>query len=131
MVLYPVVGGISAREQEKTMKSPYRKKLPNKPWDIKYPSKRRCPHPDCPIPFEDPWPKQECTLHKPIWISIPPGEHIHLDCPVHPEGHIIYGPRVYWMNDPIRPQFDFRDDDDWRDPYPQPNLPKWKITCQA
>ena len=58
---------------------------------------RKCPHPNCPVPEQpDPWELRQCTLNKPIWISIPAGGHIHLTCPVHPEGHIIYGPNITW-----------------------------------
>ena len=58
---------------------------------------KRCPHPNCPVPERpDPRELSQCTLNKPIWIVIPPGGHIHLDCPVHPEGHIVYGPDITW-----------------------------------
>ena len=57
----------------------------------KFPRKR-CPHPNCPEndrPY--PYPHERCVLNDPIWISIPAGEHIHLTCPVHPQGHILRG----------------------------------------
>jgi hypothetical protein len=66
---------------------------------------KRCPHPNCPHnkrPYEDeidPWKEAQCTLRKPLWMVIPP-EGVHLDCPVHPEGHHVYGPRVIWMESP-------------------------------
>jgi hypothetical protein len=61
----------------------------------------RCPYPNCPAneePYIDPWEAAQCTLNKPLWIVIPP-EGIHLSCPVHPEGHHIYGHGITWMND--------------------------------
>ena len=69
--------------------------------------KRKCPHPNCPVPERPgPWEFSQCTLNKPIWIVIPPGGHIHLDCPVHPEGHIIYGPDIRWCDRFPRPRWD-------------------------
>jgi hypothetical protein len=67
----------------------------------KYPGRRtpRCPHPNCPSnqePWTDPWEAAQCTLNKPIWMVIPP-EGVHISCPVHPEGHHIYGsPITSW-----------------------------------
>jgi hypothetical protein len=56
----------------------------------------RCPFPGCPAndePYEDPRDTRECTLNKPLWMVIP-AEGIHLSCPVHPEGHHIYGNQI-------------------------------------
>ena len=64
----------------------------------KGPRKPRCPHPNCPSnkePWIDPWEGSQCTLNKPIWMVIPP-EGVHISCPVHPEGHHIYGSPVTW-----------------------------------
>ena len=58
----------------------------------KFPRKR-CPHPNCPE-NDKPYSFERCVLNDPIWISIPAGEHIHLTCPVHPQGHILYGPNI-------------------------------------
>jgi hypothetical protein len=58
----------------------------------------RCPHPGCPSnqePYTDPWDGRECTLYKPLWMVIPP-EGVHISCPVHPEGHHIYGSGITW-----------------------------------
>ena len=54
------------------------------------------PCPWCP-PKRRPWPDDyaECTLGKPLWMVIPP-EGAHISCPVHPEGHHIFGPNVRW-----------------------------------
>ena len=53
--------------------------------------KPRCPFPGCPENDRpDPQDTRDCTLNKPLWLVIPP-EGIHLSCPVHPEGHHIYG----------------------------------------
>jgi hypothetical protein len=35
-------------------------------------------------------------------MVIPP-EGIHLSCPVHPEGHHIYGSTAMWMDNPMQP----------------------------
>ena len=59
----------------------------------------RCPHPGCPSneePWVDPWEASQCTLVKPLWMVIPP-EGTHISCPVHPEGHHIYGSGITWM----------------------------------
>lgn len=49
---------------------------------------------------DDPRPKPKrpdprCMCGKPLWIVIPPGEHIH-PCPVHPSYAVYGGPEVYW-----------------------------------
>jgi len=64
----------------------------------------RCPHPNCPAndePWIDPWEASQCTLNKPLFMVIPPGG-VHLSCPVHPEGHHIYGPDITWEETPMR-----------------------------
>jgi hypothetical protein len=43
----------------------------------------------------DPWRDAQCTLNKPLWMVIPP-EGVHLSCPVHPEGHHVFGSSVTW-----------------------------------
>src|ERR1700675_1387454 len=55
--------------------------------------RQRCPY--CPPtePEIDPYDGRECTLNKPLWMVIP-AEGIHLHCPVHPEGHHIYGNQI-------------------------------------
>jgi hypothetical protein len=55
----------------------------------------RKPCPDCqrPKPRRHPDYSPECTLNKPLWMVIPP-EGAHLSCPIHPNGHHIYGPSV-------------------------------------
>jgi hypothetical protein len=88
------------------MKLPRNKPLKPAPWKDshdyeKYPGRRPCPHPDCPIPFRDPWRESQCVLNKPIGIYIPPGEHIHLECPVHPGGHVMYGSPITFMEVPM------------------------------
>jgi hypothetical protein len=57
----------------------------------------------------DPWRESQCTLNKPLWMVIPPGG-VHLSCPVHPEGHHVFGPQVTWMGP--------------ADKFPGPNLPE-------
>jgi hypothetical protein len=54
---------------------------------------RRCPY--CPPtePEIDPYDNRECVLNKPLWMVIP-AEGVHLHCPVHPEGHHIYGNQI-------------------------------------
>lgn len=69
------------------------------PWEprFKEPSllARTCPVPNCPVhPHQRPEPiNPNCICNKPLWIAIPPGEHIH--CPVHPNV-IIHGPNITW-----------------------------------
>jgi hypothetical protein len=55
--------------------------------------RNRCPY--CPPtePEIDPFDGRECVLNKPLWMVIP-AEGIHLHCPVHPEGHHIYGNQI-------------------------------------
>ncbi len=51
---------------------------------------------DCPFckPCpQSPWAQSQCVLNKPLWMVIPPGG-IHLDCPVHPDGHHVFGPEI-------------------------------------
>lgn len=48
-----------------------------------------CPHCERP-PMPSP---VGCVLGKPLMIAIPP-QGVHLSCPVHPEGHHIFGPQV-------------------------------------
>jgi len=52
---------------------------------------KNCPDCDPKKPRNDPWKNAQCTAHKPLLMVIPPGG-THLSCPVHPEGHHIYGP---------------------------------------
>lgn len=60
---------------------------------------KKCPHPGCPVPdMPDPWEMSQCTANKPMLLYIPPGQHVHIMCPVHPEGHIFYGSGVTWCS---------------------------------
>jgi hypothetical protein len=52
-----------------------------------------------------PWRESQCILNKPLMMVIPPGG-VHLDCPVHPEGHHIFGPPSPWMETPTWADFD-------------------------
>jgi hypothetical protein len=62
----------------------------------------RCPFPGCPENDRpEPLDTRECTLNKPLWMVIP-AEGIHLACPVHPEGHHIYGTQITCAT-PINP----------------------------
>lgn len=45
----------------------------------------------CPKPYREPY--ESCILNKPMCMVIPP-EGIHLDCPIHPGGHHLYGSSV-------------------------------------
>jgi hypothetical protein len=59
---------------------------------------QRCPY--CPADSGeafDPFKLAHCVLNKPLFMVIPP-EGVHLNCPVHPEGHHVHGPRVTWMS---------------------------------
>ena len=55
-----------------------------------------CPHPGCPIKDYDLWKESQCTANKPMLLYVPAGQHVHIYCPVHPEGHVIYGSSVTW-----------------------------------
>ncbi len=55
----------------------------------------------------DPWVEAQCVLNKPLMIVIPP-EGMHLSCPVHPEGHHVFGTGVVWCEQqPTRPIVDY------------------------
>lgn len=60
----------------------------------------------------DPYRESQCTLNKPLWMVIPPGG-VHLECPVHPEGHHVFGSPTVWMGDRTP-----------ADKYQRPNLPE-------
>ena len=83
----------------------------------KYFPRKRCPHPNCPENDRPEFPFEKCTLHEPIWISIPAGEHIHISCPVHPEGHILRGSPISW-----KPRVTWSEEDFWK--LNEPNLPE-------
>lgn len=53
-------------------------------------TKKPCPH--CEHPPE-PMPQGMCVLNRNLMMVIGP-QGVHLDCPVHPEGHHIFGPQV-------------------------------------
>jgi hypothetical protein len=72
-------------------------------------SGRKCPFCDPNFKPRDPWRESQCVLNKPLWMVIPP-EGVHLECPVHPEGHHVFGspatfmhskPRVREIPDPV------------------------------
>ena len=84
----------------------------------KYFPRKRCPHPNCPENDRPEFPFEKCTLHEPIWISIPAGEHIHISCPVHPEGHILRGSPISWK----QPRVTWSEEDFWK--LNEPNLPE-------
>ena len=60
--------------------------------------KKECPFckPDR-KPF-DPFRESQCVLNKPLFMVIPPGG-VHLECPIHPEGHHVFGPQVTFMRE--------------------------------
>ena len=90
--------------------------------DKYFPSRKRCPHPNCPENDRPEFPFEKCTLHEPIWISIPAGEHIHISCPVHPNGHILRGPDIHFG----KPKVTWGPDDFYklRERFERPNLPE-------
>ena len=63
-----------------------------------------CPFCDPARPKRDPWKESQCVLNKPLFMVIPPGG-VHLSCPVHPEGHHVFGPQVTWMESPAPDPF--------------------------
>jgi hypothetical protein len=65
------------------------------------PNTEKCPFCDKDFKPIDPWRESQCVLNKPLWMVIPPGG-VHLECPVHPEGHHVFGSPVIYMDSPIR-----------------------------
>lgn len=49
---------------------------------------KNCPY--CGKQKSDPWREAQCVLNKPLMMAIPP-EGVHLSCPVHPDGHHVFG----------------------------------------
>lgn len=84
----------------------------------KYFPRKRCPHPNCPENDRPEFPYEKCTLTEPIWISIPAGEHIHISCPVHAEGHILRGNPISWK----KPKVTWSEEDFWK--LTEPNFPR-------
>jgi|SRR5208283_1006458 len=64
--------------------------------------KGKCPF--CDPWARDPWVEAQCVLNKPLWMVIPPGG-VHLNCPVHPEGHHVFGPGIRMDNNLPDPSF--------------------------
>ena len=56
----------------------------------------KCPYPGCPGPeYDDEIRKaQFCVLNKPMLLYIPSNSHAHVNCPVHPEGHTLFGSNI-------------------------------------
>lgn len=48
-----------------------------------------CKKPGCPVP-NYPKPDYRCICNKPLMLYIPPGEHVHIECPVHGDRIIKY-----------------------------------------
>ena len=71
-----------------------KKALTEKPWKIVEVVEEDC-CPDCGEEFDRPK-VDRCICRKPLMICIPPGKHIHIQCPVHGDVK-IYGPRIHWM----------------------------------
>ena len=69
-----------------------RSRISPNPNDAPKPSVPDCP--DCRKPRR-PAPYPGCSLNEPLWMVIPPGG-AHLSCPVHPEGHHIFGSQITW-----------------------------------
>lgn len=55
-------------------------------------TQKPCPHcqPELPIDNSD---QSQCVLNKPLMIHIP-SEGIHLSCPIHSNGHHIFGQQI-------------------------------------
>ena len=73
----------------------------------------KCPFCDPNYKPRDPWRESQCVLNKPLMMVIPPGG-IHLECPVHPEGHHVFGQQVYMGE---RPKYERS----WDNNLPDPN----------
>jgi hypothetical protein len=67
-----------------------KKKIPNINFDAFEFEEEGCSKPGCPIP-KRPRPNANCICNKPLMIYIPPGSHIHINCPVHGD-KVIFGP---------------------------------------
>jgi hypothetical protein len=57
----------------------------------------------------DPWREAQCVLNKPLMMVIPPGG-VHLECPVHPEGHHVFGSPLVYCQDSSRKFADYEHD---------------------
>lgn len=62
------------------------------PWDDNYGHDCGGHCPECGEPWQTA-PSQRCICREPMMICIPPGQHIHIHCPVHGDVK-IYGPRI-------------------------------------
>src|SRR5271157_2470442 len=63
------------------------------------PHERKCPFCDPNYKPRDPFRESRCVLNQPLFMVIPPGG-VHLSCPIHPEGHHVFGPEISWMESP-------------------------------
>ena len=64
------------------------------------PRTKKCPFCDPAYKPRDPFRESQCVLNKPLMMVIPPGG-VHLECPIHPAGHHVFGPQISWMDAPI------------------------------
>ena len=75
----------------------YRKPDYDSPWSdqlkLRKPSTKKCPFCDPERKPFDPFRESRCVLNQPLMMVIPPGG-VHLECPVHSEGHHVFGPQV-------------------------------------
>ena len=81
--------------------------------------RKKCPFCDPNFKPRDPWRGAQCVLNKPLFMVIPP-EGVHLECPVHPERHHVFGPGITWMRQPYMNPFRFEQDDNLPDPWDKP-----------
>lgn len=59
--------------------------------------------PDCDEPWGTPRDSQRCICRKPMMIYIAPGQHIHIQCPVHGDVKIYGSSVTYSLNNPSEP----------------------------
>jgi len=60
------------------------------------------------------WSNAKCICNDPIWIAIPAGQHIHIQCPVHGDIKIYSSSPTYWTcaPSPFRPMWTSTKTDD-------------------
>lgn len=53
---------------------------------------KKCP--DCGKDWKKDIPSPACICNKPLMLYVPPGEHVHLNCPVHGDFVVSGGPII-------------------------------------
>ena len=92
------------------------------------PRKEKCPFCDKDYKPRDPFRESRCVLNQPLMMVIPPGG-VHLSCPIHPEGHHVFGPEISWMDSPINYERNLPDPAD--SPRSEYDPKRWEDSCQG